>query len=302
MQTGYHVRCIATYRRQVAARPRPGVGAGAWPPRAPAVSDSGRVQAPPRTRTSRPLNHLDLGDGPALVLLQGFALQPRTYLDLAERLAERCRVIIPALFAEPGGRWSAARVLDDLEATLDHLGIGPVSLLGHSFGGALQLDLAVRNPARVTELVFVDTLAMSREWTLAAEALHPMHLVWMATPRAAVDFVSSALRHPLCLARAGWWGFRSDRHDQVATLATTTIPRHVLWADRDSLLSRADGAAFARDLRASFTVVHGPAGKPVDHDWLYRHPDLALTQLERLGLLALQDPAPGTDRGTRALR
>ncbi|MCU4187109.1 alpha/beta hydrolase [Acidiferrimicrobium sp. IK] len=248
------------------------------------------MQASKSRRASRPLPHLDLGDGPALLLMQGFALQPRTYLDLAERLAERCRVIIPALFAEPGGTWSPQRVLDDVEATLDHLGVEQVSVLGHSFGGALQLDFAVRNVERVTELVFVDTLAMSREWTLAYEALHPVHLLWMATPRAAIDFATSVVTHPLCLARAGWWGFRSDRRDHVSALARTDIPRHVLWADRDSLLSRADGASFARDMGAGFTVVHG-SEQPVDHDWLYRHPQLAFEYLQGLDLVALRGAA-----------
>ncbi|HET9691645.1 MAG TPA: alpha/beta fold hydrolase, partial [Acidimicrobiales bacterium] len=168
---------------------------------------------PPR-RPGRPLERLDLGpaDGPPVLIMQGFALQPRTYRRLADRLVARgCRVVVPALFAEPGSSWSPAQVLADLVATLDALDLGPVSVIGHSFGGALQLDLAVLWPDRVRELVFVDTLAMSREWTLAAEAVHPMHLLWMATPRAAIDFAQSAVRHPLCLARAGWWGFRSDR-------------------------------------------------------------------------------------------
>lgn len=239
------------------------------------------------------LPHLDLGDGPALVIMQGFALQPRTYLAVAERLAERCRVIVPALFAEPGGRWSPEAVLADVAATLDALGIDQASMVGHSFGGALQLDFAVSRPERVRELVFVDTLAMSREWTLAAEALHPVHLLWMATPRAAVDFATSALTHPLCLARAGWWGFRSDRRTQVRTIARGGVPRHVLWAERDSLLSRDDGEAFARDMGAGFHVVTGQGVGPVDHDWLYRHPALAVEALERLDLLALRpDPAP----------
>ena len=256
------------------------------------------------TRPGRPLAHLDVGppDGRPVLRMQGFALQPRTYAALAERLAARgARVVIPALFAEPGLSWSPAQVLVDVVATLDALGLERVSVIGHSFGGALQLDLAVLWPERITELVFVDTLAMSREWTLAAEAVHPVHLLWMATPRAAIDFTTSALRHPLCLARAGWWGFRSDRRAQVATLAGTDLPRHVLWANRDSLLARADGASFARDMRASFTVVHGPGDGPVDHDWLYRHPDLALEQFDRLGLAALGHAmATSPDLATRA--
>lgn len=244
------------------------------------------LSPPPRPQTG-----LDLGMGHPVVLMQGFAMQPRTYLDVAVLLAERCRVIIPPLFAEPGDTWSAERVLDNLAATIDAYGFEQVTMIGHSFGGALELDFAARHPDRVAELVFVDSLAMSREWTLATEALHPSHLIGMATPRAAVDVAASVLTHPLCLARAAWWGFRSDQRDQVAAIAATDIPCHVLWADRDSLLSRADGASFAHDLGADFTVVHGPEG-PVDHDWLYRHPALAVEHLDRLDLLALRKTRP----------
>ena len=216
-------------------------------------------------------------------------MQPRTYLELAELLAPKCRVIIPSLFVGPG-RWSDRSVVSDLADILDKLQLEGVTLIGHSFGGALALEFATRHPERVTELVFVDTLAMSREWTLAAEALHPIHLLWMASARAAIDFAHSWATHPLQLVGAAWWGFTSDRREQVAVLAGTDIPRHVLWADRDSLLSRPDGERFARDLGADFTVVHAENGGPVDHDWMYRHPHLALAQFEQLGLVALRGP------------
>jgi pimeloyl-ACP methyl ester carboxylesterase len=216
-------------------------------------------------------------------------MQPRTYRHTAELLADRCRVIIPDLF-DGHGRWTAARCLDDLEALLDGKGLDRVTLIGHSFGGAIELELAVRCPDRIVELVFADTLAMSHEWTLAAEAVRPLHLLWMATPRAAIDFLDSWRIHPLQLTWAAWWGFTSDRRQQTATVAARGISSHVLWADRDSLLSHADGQAFARDLGASFTVVHAPDGHRIDHDWMYRHPRLFTDEVERLGLKALSQP------------
>jgi pimeloyl-ACP methyl ester carboxylesterase len=235
---------------------------------------------------------IDLGTGEPVLLMQGFGLQPRTYLDVALLLAARCRVIVPPLFAERRGSWSPERVLERVLAELSTRGIGRVTIIGHSFGGALELELAVRRPDLVRELVFVDTLAMSREWTLAAEAVRPLGLLWMATPRAAIDFGRSVASHPLCLARAGWWGFRSDRRQQVAVVREAGIPAHVLWADRDSLLTREDGRAFATDLGADFRIVHGRDGPgrrspPVDHDWMYRHPGLLVDELDRLGLEAL---------------
>ena len=94
-----------------------------------------------RNQDIRPLRCVDTGDGPALVLLHGFAMQPETYLPLARLLTDRIRVVIPAIFALPG-RWTFERALACLEATLDNRGLERVSLLGHSFGGGLELGLA----------------------------------------------------------------------------------------------------------------------------------------------------------------
>ena len=227
------------------------------------------------------------GEGPPVVILHGYGLSPWSYRGLADLLAWRTRVAVPAIFALHG-RWSYENALAELEATLDHLGMDQVTMIGHSFGGGLELGFAARHPERVVELVFADTLGMSREWGLAEEAVRPMTLFRMATPTAAFDFTRSWLNHPLQMVRAAWWGFVSDRRQEVTTIAREGLPCHVLWASRDTLLNRSDGAAFARDLHASFTVVDRPTGAaPVDHDWMYRYPGLFVVYLERLGLKAL---------------
>ena len=78
-----------------------------------------------------------------------------------------------------------------------------------------------RHPERVVELVFADTLGMSREWVLAEEAVRPMTLFRLATPTAALDFTRSWVSHPMQMVRAAWWGFVSDRRQEVATIART---------------------------------------------------------------------------------
>jgi pimeloyl-ACP methyl ester carboxylesterase len=232
------------------------------------------------------LPHLDFGNGAPVVILHGFGLLPRTYEASAKLLAKRCRVIVPALF-DSRLRWEPNRVLDDLLSTIDALGFERVTMIGHSFGGALELEFAARNLDRITELVFVDTLAMAREWTLAREALHPVNLARMASPRAAVDFIDSLLTHPTELAGAAWWGFTSDRAAEIKVVASAGVRSHVLWADRDGLLAREDGEAFARELNASFTVVHCPKLGPIDHDWMFRNPTIFVSALEQLHLEAL---------------
>ena len=234
------------------------------------------------------------------MILHGFGMQPATYLPLARRLEDRAQVVIPAIFALPG-RWSFGRALDGLEATIDHYGFERVSLLGHSFGGGLELGLAARCPERVAECVFADTLAVRERFSLAREALrNPPGILAMATPAAAEAFFRSVVTHPVQLARAGLWAFATDREPDIERVAAAGVPCHVVWANRDTLLTRADGQAFARALRASFTVAADPT---VDHDWMFDDPELFAATLEGLGLevlgAGLRPPSPGSPGTSR---
>lgn len=238
----------------------------------------------------KPLRRIDKGRGPAILLLHGFAMQPRTYDKLACLLRDRgARVIIPALFELPGGHWSFDYALDCIEATLDACGVERATLIGHSFGGGLELGLGCRCPERVVEYVFSDTLGVNEEFGLAAEALrHPLGIARMATRLAASSFAQSFGTHPVQLAEAGWWAFHSDRTDEIDAVRRSGAPVHVLWGDHDSILSRDDGEEFAKRLGADFHTACSPPGYgPIDHDWMFDDPELFVTCLEHLGLEAL---------------
>jgi pimeloyl-ACP methyl ester carboxylesterase len=230
---------------------------------------------------------IDIGAGPPVVLLHGYAMRPDTYRPLADLLAPQCRVIVPDLFAFRGS-WRYPTVLDAFTASLDGLELDKVTLIGHSFGGGIELGFAARFPGRVVELVFSDTLAVSRQWGLADEALrHPMRLLWLATPTAASAFARSWIAHPRQLVAAGWWGFTSERDGDAEACARAGLPAHVLWANRDSILDRGDGEQFAHVLHASFTVASAPDGRPIDHDWMFQQPELFFSHLKKLKLNAL---------------
>ena len=227
------------------------------------------------------------GDGPPIVLLHGFAMRPATYGGLVQLLAERCRVYVPDLFAVRG-RWSYPKVLDAFIATVDALRLDRVSLLGHSFGGGIELGFATRLPDRVVEVVFSDWLASSREWQLAAEVLrHPVRLLRLATPKATASFARTCVDHPRQLVDAAWWGFTSGREIDSEAIARAGLPAHVLWANRDSILSRSDGRRFAEELNATFTVAAGTDGACFDHDWMFQQPKEFFDHLDGLGLAAL---------------
>jgi pimeloyl-ACP methyl ester carboxylesterase len=196
-------------------------------------------------------------------------------------------VVVPDLFGFRGP-WRYPNVLDGFTATLDGLGLDQVTLIGHSFGGGIELGFASSFPARVVELVFSDTLAVSREWGLADEAMrHPFGLFRLATPIAASAFVRQWTRYPRQLIGAAWWGFTSDRDGEGEECAKAGLPAHVLWANRDSILERSDGERFARELNASFTVASAPDDRPIDRDWMFQEPELFFSHLEDLKLNAL---------------
>jgi pimeloyl-ACP methyl ester carboxylesterase len=237
-----------------------------------------------------------VGAGPAVVILPGYAMQPWTYLPPARLLADDARVVIPAVFSV-SGRWSFRRALGALEATLDELGFDRVSLIGHSFSGGLELGLAARQPQRIVECVFSDTLAVRTRFRLAEEALrHPLGILSMATPPAVVAFAESWATHPAQLIEAALWGFISDRQDDIDAVVAAGIPCHVLWANHDSLLARSDGQEFAHDLHASFTVASGhQPSERIDHDWMFDDPELFVEHLRKLDLRFLG----GADGGAR---
>ena len=233
-----------------------------------------------------PLRTLVTGDGPPVVLFHGFAMCPETYATTARCIAECDRTVVcPDLFSLPGA-WRAESVVSAVAATLDRLGVGDATMIAHSFGGGIQLDLAVAYPHLAGSLVFADTLGLSREMKLAREAVHPSTLVRLATRQAAYSFGSTALSHPVSLARAAWWGFASDRRDHASMIARRAIPCHVIWAERDTLLRRSEGQAFARSLGASFHLLCADeGGGPVDHDAMFRHPHRFVEKLKSIGVL-----------------
>lgn len=102
------------------------------------------------------------GDGPPLLLVAGLASDVSSWQTVLPVLSEHFRVII---FDNRGiGRSipedapvSVDLMADDCAALIDHLGYGPVHVLGHSMGGFTALSLAARYPDRVRKLVLAAT-------------------------------------------------------------------------------------------------------------------------------------------------
>lgn len=104
------------------------------------------------------------GAGPPLVLVNGYAASSTDWdPTLLAALARRLRVICPdnrgtgdSELGDPDALTVAA-MADDVAALLDALGLRRAALAGWSMGGYVVQTLALREPARVSELVLLAT-------------------------------------------------------------------------------------------------------------------------------------------------
>jgi pimeloyl-ACP methyl ester carboxylesterase len=102
-------------------------------------------------------------DGPAIVLLHGFPESHRTWRGLVPLLADRYRLIMPDQRGFAGsdapqdkGEYATDKVVGDLFALVDRLGLDNFTLLGHDWGGAVAWAAALRNDPRLKRLVIVN--------------------------------------------------------------------------------------------------------------------------------------------------
>jgi pimeloyl-ACP methyl ester carboxylesterase len=189
------------------------------------------------------------GDGPVVVLIHGMARSSDTWEHVMPALAGRFTVVAPDLLghgdsAKPRGEYSVsahANVLRDLLAALGH---AHATLVGHSFGGGVAMQLAYQFPARCERLVLVASGGLGREVSLLLRSL--------SVPGAEQLFpllCSPALRHA-GTRLAAWLGGMGLR----------AAPRlEEIWRSYAALADGDARRAFFRTLRA----VIEPGGQAV---------------------------------------
>jgi pimeloyl-ACP methyl ester carboxylesterase len=152
-----------------------------------------------------------------VVLLHGLAVSHRYLMPLAGRLAGQHQVHVVdlpgfGLSGGPGRVLDVAGHADHLAAWLEAAGLGPVAVLGNSFGCQVAVDLAVRHPGRTRCLVLVGPTVdpgartATRQvlrWLLDTTREDPLQLpillrdVRDAGPHRVVGTLRHALRDPI---------------------------------------------------------------------------------------------------------
>ena len=186
------------------------------------------------------LNYKIAGQGPAIVLLHGYAQTSHMWLPLIPRLANSHTVIAPDLRGIGGseraaGGYDKKTMAQDVHELVRQLGHREAALVGHDIGLMVAYAYAAQYPAEVSKVVLMDAfLPGVGEWTT----------VWLLRDLWHFHFYGET---PLALVKGReriyfehfWNDFAADR--------ANSIPE----ADR-----RLYAAAYARDdgMRAGFEV------------------------------------------------
>ena len=122
----------------------------------------------------------DVGDGPPIVVVHGGPDFDHCYfLPELDRLADAFRLVY---YDQRGRGRSASGVrpedvtlsseIEDLDRVRSRFGLESVAALGHSWGGVLAMEYAIRHPDRVSQLLLLDTSpASADDWRSFREGL-----------------------------------------------------------------------------------------------------------------------------------
>jgi pimeloyl-ACP methyl ester carboxylesterase len=206
-------------------------------------------------------------EGIPCLLLHGAGQDHRALEPLASCL--RAPAIVPSL---PGRRGSEGAPLESVaalarwcEALLDALGIAEIRVAGHSFGGAVALELALASP-RVNALALVSTGARLRVSPFILEQAR------RASDRGEPNpFGDAAV--PASTALADW--LAADRFDRLRDLGGRRVPTWVAVGAGDPLTPPRYALFLAHHLSGALRVFEAaghdlPRERPRElADWLF---------------------------------
>ncbi|MCZ7574855.1 MAG: alpha/beta fold hydrolase [Ardenticatenaceae bacterium] len=191
-----------------------------------------------------------------LLCLHGFGGRAAQWERQIQFFADEHRVIAPDLRGHgdsdrPNSRYDVATLLADLDALLDAVDAPErLIVLGHSFGGALAVEFALRHPTRVEQLVLVALAAnlrlnplLAALWKLPAPLLERIRRL-LARHFSAPAFV---LKRTYDQAMSPWAG-----ETRLCQLQASTL---VITGQRDLVFPRAEYQTVARQIPDAQSVV-----------------------------------------------
>jgi pimeloyl-ACP methyl ester carboxylesterase len=155
----------------------------------------------------RPVTYAEAGSGPVLLLVHGMGGDFENWREVVGPLARRYTVIAPDLpghgaSAPSNGDYSVGALAVGLRDLLLALGHERATLVGHSLGGGIAMQLAYQFPELAERLVLVSSGGLGPQVSLVLRAAAlPGAELWIAVSAQTATWVGPAVGWGLAAAR-----------------------------------------------------------------------------------------------------
>ena len=200
------------------------------------------------------VHYYTAGQGEPLVMIHGGAGNAGSWLNNINMLADSYTLYVPDL---PG--FGESQLLDRdhdipaftefVEDFTDNLGLEKFNLIGHSIGGGVALNYALRFPGKVKKLVLVSSLCMGREiafWirlmSVPAQALGSAIVALLKTTKWLIDTLMIPVKFVMPISRANVnlgsniTTFKEQTLVLSSQLSGLTVPTLLVWGAKDKIV------------------------------------------------------------------
>lgn len=220
------------------------------------------------------------GGGPPVLFLHGGGGRP-AWLPFFERMAQRFDLLVPehpCFGASDNPKW--IRNVPDLGMYyldfVDAVYAAPVHVVGHSLGGWIAAEMAVRNCTRLASLTLIAPAGIRVKglppgdnfiWSPEEAARNRFHdpnfaAAALAKPAPTDESVDEELQNDLAAVKFGWEP-RWFNPDLEKWLHRITVPTHVLWGVEDKILPSAYARLWGERVSgAQITMIAGCSHLP----------------------------------------
>ena len=200
------------------------------------------------------LYHEIHGEGPPLVLIHGGLTTIGEMQAWLQPLARSRRVIAVEMqghghTADTDRPMRFSTLADDIAALLEYLEIPSADVVGHSFGGAVAIRVAIQSPEKVRRLVVISSpqarsgwYPEAREGMAGVGAAMAEHMTRTPTGQLSREWPEPQ-RFPRFLDKFG--KLMSEDYDWSADVARLPMPVLLVFADNDSVPQRCVAEFFA---------------------------------------------------------
>ncbi len=240
--------------------------------------------------SSGSITYLQHGNGPTLLFLHGGFATPRGYTPLIERLGQNYTVIAPThpghgdSFVIPSG-WTLTDFGVLYKEFFEALHLSPMTIVSHSFGGAIGFLLASYGLA--TKLIAFDSVGLPiplspEQYVRALTGEAKSTLVEIKKLKQFNEMVSSAstvlyttIKHP---ENHFWLLQNCSTMDLTSLLKTITIPVVLFWGEDDAIVPVSVGKKLQACLaHATLTIFPGKG-----HAYIATNPEFSYQEIMKV--------------------